>query len=556
MIDRLYPRAPTADRISFSFEKEAAVEQLSTVAPGDWISIGAHRRPSSRCVVGADGEVVDFAAMDRRVNRLAAELERAGIGHGDRIAVLDTDSVDYLTVMFASFKLGAVLVPINFRLAEGEIAALFRTVRPALLFAGRRYAGHLDAARDAGVRLVVGIGDCPGADRDIAEWTTGPGPEASFTSRTADTDILCLVMTSGTTGRPKTAMHSQRMLKANTVKGVVEQGFRLDDLVYAGPPLFHVAGLGYNCYSLSRGGAVLMLSQFDAPELLGWMQHGGVTRLMLVPSMLNALLAQPGVRESDYRSVRSIAYGGSPMPPSMLAEIHDVFGCDLYNTFGAATEGGGQTVLRPEDHVRAFAGETHLLRSIGTAQYGIDLKLCDPSGAEVATGEVGEIWTRSDSVMSGYLDDPELTATVITPDGWFHGGDLARRDEEGFLYLVGRADDMIIRGGENIYPVEIEAVIRHHPAVSDAFVLGIADPHWGQRVAAAIVLRDGERVTADELRTHCRASLAGYKVPDRWLLFDDLPRNSTGKTDNRALRAAVEDGRYDELSWPAVEAAP
>jgi acyl-CoA synthetase (AMP-forming)/AMP-acid ligase II len=269
--------------------------------------------------------------------------------------------------------------------------------------------------------------------------------------------------------------------------------------------------------------------------VLGWLQSGQVRHAMLITSMVILLLEQPGVRDSKYEGLRSIMYGGAPMPTSVIREMSKVFDCDLYNGFGAGTEAAGQTMLRPADHRRALAGEEHLLGSIGRPVYGVDVKLCGPEGKEVPTGEVGEIYSRSDCVMSGYLGQPERTAKAIA-GGWFHGGDMAWQDADGFLFLAGRSDDMIIRGGENVYPVEIEDVVSDHPAVAEVAVIGEPDATMGETVTAVVRLVGGGSLTYEELVLHCRGRLGGYKVPSRLAVVEDMPRSQTGKIQKGALK--------------------
>jgi fatty-acyl-CoA synthase len=227
----------------------------------------------------------------------------------------------------------------------------------------------------------------------------------------------------------------------------------------------------------------------------------------------------------------------------------EVFGCDFINAFGAATEGGLQSVLSSAEHRRALAGDEHLLGSIGRPSYGVQMRLVGPDGQDVPRGEVGEIVTRSDAVMTGYLEMPDETARAIR-DGWFHAGDLARMDDEGFLFLAGRSKDMIIRGGENIYPVEIETVLSRHPAVGQVAVIGRPDPHWGEVVVAYLVAAPGTAPDPDELRAHCREALAAYKVPAEFVVVAELPLNASGKILKRELR--VQDTGVDAAPAPAV----
>jgi acyl-CoA synthetase (AMP-forming)/AMP-acid ligase II len=513
------------------------VKSLSSVGPGDWPTIGAHAHPDAPALRTPAGVALTFAGLESRSSRLAATLQNAGITKGERIIVLGTDSVAYAVTLFASLKLGTITAPLNFRLAPTELATLVALVDPSVLVIESRYAHMLDALRAAAprLRLVLGLDRAlPGVRSvdEVIDELPAEGPEATRPAATTDDDVLFWMLTSGTTGSPRIVAQSQRMIKANTAKGVIEQGFLPDDCLYAGPPLFHVSGMGWLYYALSRRASFMILPQFDAKAVLACLRAGTVTRCLLVPSMIVALLEQPDI--GVIPQLRSIAYGGAAMPPELVRRLYETFRCDLYNTFGMGTEGGGQTILRPDDHRAAFAGESHLLGSIGRPMFGVDLRLCDANGEEVAIGEIGEICTRSDTVMSGYVGQDDLTATKVV-DGWIRGGDMAWRDAQGYLYLAGRKDDMIVRGGENIFPAEVENVLVEHPSVADAAVVGLPDPRWGQIVAAAVVPAAGTHPDPEALRTFCRSRLASYKTPTRIVVVAELPRNSTGKTARTVL---------------------
>ncbi|MET7422563.1 AMP-binding protein [Dactylosporangium sp. NPDC005555] len=510
---------------------------LSSVGPGDWPTMGAHAYPDMPALRTPDGVALTYAGLEERASRLAVALRRAGVAKGERIALLGTDSVGYAVTLFASLKLGTIAAPLNFRLAGPELAALTSLADPAVLVLEARYADLLPLLRAAapGLRLVLTFdGPLPGA-ASVEELTARDGP-VTMPAEAGDDDVLLWMLTSGTTGTPRVVAQTQRMLKANTAKGVLEQGFQPGECLYAGTPLFHVSGMGWLYYAISRGAALMLLPQFDADAVLGCLRGGAVTRCLLVPSMIVALLGRPGV--GPVPQLRSIAYGGAAMPPELVHRLHATFGCDLYNTFGAGTEGGGQTILRPADHRAAFDGRPHLLGSIGRPMFGVDLRLCDADGTEVGVGTVGEIRTRSDTIMDGYVGRPDLTATKVT-DGWFRSGDMAWRDADGYLYLAGREDDMILRGGENIYPAEIESVLVEHPTVDEAAVVGLPDEQWGQIVVAAVVAVPGTVPDPDVLRAFCRSRLAGYKTPSRVVVVGTLPKNASGKTLRVQLAASL-----------------
>ncbi len=258
----------------------------------------------------------------------------------------------------------------------------------------------------------------------------------------------------------------------------------------------------------------------------------------MVPTMVSALLADPNVDAAEYTRLRSIIYGAAPMPPAVLRRAIEVFGCEFVNAFGAGTETGLQTVLSSADHRRAAAGEEHLLGSIGKPAYGVDLRLVDDAGVDVPRGEVGEIITRNAQTMSGYLDQPEATAEALA-DGWFRAGDLAYMDDENYLYLAGRRTDMIIRGGENIYPIEVEDALCTHDDVAESAVVGAPDEHWGEIVVAFLVAEKGRHIKVEAVLAHCREQLAAYKVPTRIEVVDSLPLNASGKVLRRELKDSL-----------------
>ena len=516
----------------------------SQLAIGDWVTMHARYQPGADCLVRADGSALSYGETNDQVTRIARALQAAGLRPGDRVGLLATDSPEYVIVQLASMKLGTTFVALNYRLSSPEILNMVQTAGLSALFTGGRYteiAGSAASALGARLRLVAWLDGAPDGELSYGDLIASVTDTSEFMSAAQPEDILSLALTSGTTSIPKGVLQSQRMIRATTISGAMELGIQPDDLIYSGAPLFHVSGIGHVLYGLSRGSASLVLPQFDADAVLRWMQGGRLRHCLLITSMVISVLDHPEVGNAGYEGLRSIMYGGAPMPPSVIRRMADTFGCDLYNGFGAGTEAGGQAMFRPADHRRALAGEEHLLGSIGRPAYGCDIKLCDPDGNEVRRGEIGEIYSRSESVMSGYLGQPELSAQAIR-DGWFHAGDLAWLDENGYIFLAGRADDMIIRGGENVYPVEIENVIADHPAVLEVAVIGEPDHYWGEVVDVVIRPVAGTTVTLEEVRDHCRGRLASYKIPQRLILTESLPRNPTGKIQKSRLRRAITAG--------------
>ena len=498
----------------------------------DWIRIHARNIPDRRCFVTDTGSTT-FREVNSRVNCVANELARFGVRKGDRVALFATDSPEYVETLLACMKLGAVYVPLNFRLALPELQMLLRTAEAKVLFFSDRYT---DMVRSLDVPSLVATVcyDSSSGDAGYADLLER-GADVEIDTELNDDELVCLAFTSGTTALPKGVMHSQRMAKHMLVQCIIERRMTSTNFHYSAAPLFHVGGMLYALAGVARGHTSLILPAFDVQTVARWMASGELDGVFLVPTMIDSLLNEPEVQRADFSRLQSIAYGAAPMSPTLLRRVIDRFDCDLLNMFGAGTEAGLQTVLTPEDHRLALAGQEHLLGSIGKPGMGVDLKLCDDDLNEVPDGEVGEIVTRSDAVMDGYLGQPEETAKVLV-DGWFRGGDMAYRDKDGYLYLSGRKKDMIIRGGENIYPIEIEDVLSKHPGVREVAVVGVPDEHWGEIVRAHVVLEPGAPFDEAEVREFCRARLAGYKVPALFAVQDELPRNASGKVLKRDLR--------------------
>jgi acyl-CoA synthetase (AMP-forming)/AMP-acid ligase II len=512
----------------------ADIRTLQGSRAADWLRISSDSWPDRICYA-TDHTSYTFAETNSRVNRLATSLRELGIGKGDRVALFATDSTQYMEIILACMKLGAVYVPLNFRLARPELETLLRASEARVLFFSDRYAEMVHAVDAPALETRVGIDSLAGDTTHDA--LIGAGLDQEIDTPMLDHELMCIAFTSGTTSLPKGVMHSQRMVKHMVNQCIVDGRMTSITFHYSAAPLFHVGGLLYTLAGVARSHSSLVLPAFDPETILRWMASGRLDGVFLVPTMIDTLLQQPGVESMDFSRIRSIRYGAAPMSPTLLRRVLDRFpsDCELMNLFGAGTEAGLQTSLTPEDHRRALEGHEHLLGSIGKPGVGVVLRICDDELNDVAQGEVGEIVTRSDAVMSGYLDQPEETGKVLV-DGWFRGGDMAWRDAEGYLYLSGRKRDMIIRGGENIYPIEIEHILSLHPSVREVAVVGVPDDHWGELVRAHVVLEPGAGFDEDEVRAYCREQLAGYKVPALFQVHDELPRNASGKILKRELR--------------------
>ena len=509
--------------------------RVSQLAIGDLLTATTRSYADYPCLVDADGNARTYAEVNRRVNRLARALGTAGLRPGDRLVILAVDTVEHVELVLACLKSGVVYCDLNFRLRAAELANIVRHAAPQAIACSPQYAelvGEITGSLDERpLQFEIDPGGGPGTVAALldAEPDGSDLPAVPFGE-----DIISIAFTSGTTGTPKGVLHSERYLRSMIYSGIREVRCQGCTLRYNGPPLFHIAGFGATLYGIAVGAATLILPQFDAPRVLHWMQHGRLNDVFLVPTMLSSLLELPHVGDSDYPDLRAIIYGAAPMTPTLLRRLIDVFGCEMYNVFGAGTEAGAQASLYPEDHIAALNGRPHLLESIGRIIPGVDVKLVDDELREVPRGEAGEMLVRSETTMSGYLGQPELTASVLV-DGWVRTGDVASMDDAGYLYLASRKSDMIIRGGENIYPVEIESVIAELPDVLEVAVFGAPDEHWGESVVAVVVPRAGVPVNSVRLLDHCRRRLATYKVPSRVVELEDLPKTSTGKVQKHRI---------------------
>ena len=500
---------------------------------GEMLPLSARRTPDKPAFLFADGGSQTFAETDSRVNRLVSALGQAGVGRGDRVALLALDSHRYMEVVLACAKTGAVFVPLNYRLTRPEVDVLLRRSEPVALFSDARYAGLLDgvAAAHPSLRLTVTL---DGADGEYERLlATGDDVEPPVVCR--DADPFALAFTSGTTGLPKGVVQSQRMHKNMVTTCLNEYRMREDDVRYCAAPTFHVSGVSGLLAGITRGFTSLLLPQFDAATVHRFMAEDRVNAVFLVPTMISSVLQLEDVDRYSYDRLELITYGASPISPTLLRRAMDTFGCDFLQAFGAGTEAGLQSVLTPEDHRRALAGRPELLRSAGRPSLGVAMRIVDEEMRDLPAGAIGEVATRSDMVMDGYLGMPEDTARAFR-DGWFRAGDMGYLDEDGYLYLHGRSKDMVIRGRENIYPFEIETVLAEHPAVAQAAVVGVPDEHWGEAVRAFVTLRTGRTVTPEELAEHCRGRLARYKVPRDLVVVDAMPTNASGKILKRELR--------------------
>lgn len=511
----------------------------------DYLYAAAEVAPERPCFLYPDRPPQSFADTETRVCRLANAFLSKGIGKGGRVAIIALDSSAYVETIFACMAIGAAFVPLNNRLRANEVEMLLKTAEPDALFVCERYAELAQeiAPRVASIKLVVCYDNTPGFSGFEAFVASGEPsrPDIAVT----DDDVSAIVFTSGTTGLPKGVVQTQKATKMTSVAAFINFESAWEEGVYSGSPLFHVAGYGLILANLVSRSASFMLPQFNPVEILKAIDDGKVNMCLFVPTMISILLDHPDREKTSFAGLRSIMYGAAPMSPPLLRRAMTAFGCNFVQVFGAATEGGTQSVLSGNDHRRAANGHEHLLQSVGRPALGVRMKIVDPEGNEVPRGEVGDIITQGDQIMRGYLSLPDETAKAKR-NGWFWGGDMGRLDDEGYLYLAGRSKDMIIRGGENIYPLEIETVLADVPGIVLCSVIGEPDERWGELVVACLTVNEAFPGVAHALGL-CRARLASYKVPAWIEVLDSMPMTGSAKVSKPELRAAGQSGRSERF---------
>jgi long-chain acyl-CoA synthetase len=474
---------------------------------------------------------VTYRQFEEQTRWIGQALRGYGIASDDRVAMLLADPADAIHLVFGAARANAVSVNINARLAPPEIAHILSDCEARLLVVDRQHAALLARVRElAGeippVVTVCSAGDAPPLGELYARHAAPLG-EAYDAE-----DVVVQIYTSGTTGRPKGVQLPNRSFFAlpQRLHAAGEPWIGWTDrsvsLVFV--PLFHIGGLWWLVRGLALGSANVVLPSFNPAAILRAIPEYGVTKTCMVPAMAHVLLREPGCRTTDFSSLETIVYGGSPMDPDLLQQAMAVFGCDFCQIYGMTETGNMAVCFHPGEH-RQAAGPR--LRAAGRPLPGVELRIVDADGDDVATGDRGEILISSPAAMVGYWRAP-----VQRGGDWIATGDVGYRDEHGFVYICDRVKDMIISAGENIYPAEIEQVLRQHPAVADAAVIGIPDRLRGEAPKAIIVPVPGAAVSGSELVRHARAHLAEFKVPTAIHFVQDIPRNASGKVLKTVLR--------------------
>ncbi|MBB5707273.1 fatty acid--CoA ligase [Sphingopyxis panaciterrulae] len=505
----------------------------------EFLTHWAEDRPD-RVAMREEGRVFTYGEIEDRTARVASALLAAGLKKGDRIAWIGKNSDLYFTLFFGAARAGIVMAPIGWRLSPAEWAFIVNDTRAKIVFTGPGFDGvpqQLAGRLDHGPRIV-------GAD--AARAMIDAAARIAFAPSGRDDAVLQLY-TSGTTGNPKGAVLTNTNLfglrKHSADLDMPYTKWEDDEAVLVAMPCAHIGGTGLGIMALAAGLPGVILAEFNPDGVFDAVEQHGVTRFFIVPAALQMLLLHPRCGSVDYSRLKYILYGAAPIPLELLRQCIQMFGAQFIQAYGMTETTGTISMLPPEDH---DPEGNKRMRSAGKPLPGVEIRIVGADGAEVPTGEVGEVVTRSSNNMQGYWNLPEATAKTMTGDGWIRTGDAGYMDEDGYLYIHDRVKDMIITGGENVYPAEVESAIYGHPAVQEVAVIGIPDDKWGETVKAVVVPKPGMTVEEDDIIAWTRDRIAAFKAPRSVDMIAALPRNASGKILRKDLRAPYWEG-YERM---------
>lgn len=506
----------------------------------------AIQRPERLALI-QDGTRLNFAEVDQRARQIANGLSALGIGKGDRIVIVGENSIDQVLMILAAAKIGAVSVTLNYRLAAPEMRYIIADACCKLVAVLDSQFVDVVAEATQGLRVEGGsrqdihrlaIAEQLPADwLDWQQWWSQlPGTEIEPVSDVDDAFLQ--LYTSGTTGRPKGAIISHRNIVDLGMSGLIAAEIRpaIGDTELIMAPLFHIGAIAPLLYSLMIGVTVIIHRSFNPLAVVDAIETYRLKSLFMVPAMIQAILAAvPDLEQRDFSSLVRINYGASPIGEDLLVQALEIFGCDFQQSYGMTETAGAVCQLTVADHKRALAGNWQLLKSCGRPNAASQIVVVDAEGRPVPANEPGEIIVKSTTNMLGYWNLPDKTAETLR-DGWLYTGDIGYRDDEGYFYLVDRKKDVVVSGGENIYPNEVERVLLQHPAIADAAVIGVPDQKYGEALLACCVMDTGCALESAEIIEFCRRHLAGYKIPRQFSVLEELPRNLSGKLLKTVLR--------------------
>jgi fatty-acyl-CoA synthase len=501
----------------------------------------AARRPEKAATVFED-RAVTWSDFDTFTTQVANGLLAAGLKTEDRVGYLGKNSDLYFQLLFGSAKAKTAMVGINWRLAPPEVEYIVNDAAIRVLFVEEEFFGLIGQIREhlETVEVFVAMSGHGHDWEAYEEWRDAQSKDDPMLP--ADPEEVCVQLyTSGTTGRPKGAQLTHRAFvvqREADEKAGEWNSWNERDVIMIPMPVFHVGGTGWGFQGFYNGATQVILGQADPGQIIDTIQQHRVTKVFVVPAVLQFMLQHEKAKTADFSHVRVVLYGASPIPEEVLVKALDTFKCPFVQLYGMTETAGSVTYLPPDVHVPG----SPKLKSCGLPFDGVEINIVDGEGNVQPPGEVGEIVVKSPAIMKGYWNLPEATAEAVR-DGWYYSGDAGYKDEDGFIYVYDRVKDMIVSGGENIYPAEVESALFKHPAVADAAVIGVPSDRWGEEVKAVVVKEKGDHLTEQELIDFVRTQIAGYKTPKSVDFVDSLPRNPSGKLLKKDLRAPYWEGR-------------
>lgn len=494
-----------------------------------------------RCAFVFEGRSYTFGHLHARSSKVANGLQELGVQPGANVSYLGKNSIHFFELLFGLSKANASMAAINWRFAPREIRDTLNDAESQVLVVDHEYFADIEKVEGelSSVRKIFGIG---GHDRfeEFDTWVEAQHEDDPRVPSSLE-DGTIMLYTSGTTGRPKGVVLTNQSVPCMLSSYAERWGFTESSVYLSALPNFHGGGWWFALPTLLSGGHVILLREVDVAEIAESIPRHHVTHLCLVPAALQLLLEHPGIDRGTFASLDTFIYGGSPISEAVLRRAMEVLDCDFLQTYGTS-EASVLTELRPEDH--DLENRPHLLLSCGKPLPWVEVRIVDPqTGDDMAAGDVGEVWSRTLSAMWGYWKQPLETDKTIDSDGWVHTGDAGTFDEDGYIFLKDRVKDMIVSGGENVYPAEVENCLMKHADILDVAVIGVPHDRWGETLKALVVRRAGSEVTEAEIISFARESLAGFKCPTSVDFIDELPRNPSGKVLKYQLREPYWAGR-------------
>ncbi|GAX90762.1 acyl-CoA synthetase [Effusibacillus lacus] len=487
----------------------------------DWLESRSRLAPEKVALVEVStGIRLTYQQFHKRVSRLAGYLQRSGLGKGDRIALLAPNSISYMDLLFAAGRIGAVFVPLNYRFAISELAYVLADCTPKVLVYNESYSRSVEELNEqAQIPLVISETAYRSAISESEELTAAAKVDLE--------DPWAIIYTGGTTGHPKGVVLSHRAIVWNAINTVVSWGITANDITPVYLPMFHTGGLNALATPvLYAGGTVVIGKDFEPSSIVEILQRENCTIALFVPTMYHMLIQTPEFAKTSFSAMHTFLSGGAPCPYTIY-ETMWAKGLNFKEGYGMTEAGPNNFYIHPQDARRKIG-------SVGVPMFHNTIRIVDDNGCDVKPGEVGEIWISGPHLFSEYWNKPEATAEAFE-DGWLRTGDLGRRDEEGYHYIAGRKKDMIITGGENVYPLEVEHVLEAHPNITEVAVVGLPDPKWGEAVTAVVVPTADRNLTEEELKSFCSGKIAGYKIPKKFVFVEELPKTSVGKIDKKRI---------------------